>query len=456
MNEKRKGNSSGRRMVHSARGVALWVLVAVETEEAYANAALKMALGRAALTPRDAALATQLVLGVLQQRMLLDYAIGEVASIRLSKMEAVLRNALRLGLYQLQCLDKVPAHAAIHESVALVKQSAKHPKAAGMANAVLRNLQRQEAPLTLPRGLGEQERLSLQYSHPLWLVRQYAALLSDDECEALLAHDNEASRTYIQTNLRRISGEALEARLMEEGVQAIPHPFVPDCFLLHESGQLEALPAFRDGLFYVQDPAARLAVMAAGVQKGERVLDACAAPGGKSYGLAMDIGEEGELRSCDIHPHKIALLEAGKERLGLTRMQPFLHDATAPREDGLFSTILADVPCSGLGVIRKKPEIRYKDPALMEELPPLQRRMLDTLARYVAPAGQLLYSTCTLRVEENEAVVQAFLREHPEFQLEAFRLPGLPDLGREGFCTLWPQRHDTDGFFIAKLRRTSR
>ena len=233
------------------------------------------------------------------------------------------------------------------------------------------------------------------------------------------------------------------------------HPWLPDCLVLTGTGDLTQGRAWQTGMFYPQDPAARLAVLAAGLLPGNKVLDACAAPGGKSFAAAMTMGDQGELYACDLHAHKKALIEAGAARLGLGSITAQVLDARKPRKgwEGTFDTVLADVPCSGLGVIRKKPEIRYKPQEELAGLPALQGEILDNVAHYVKPGGVLLYSTCTLRPQENEAVVRAFLASHGGFSLEGFRLPGPMGEQPEGVCTLWPQRLGTDGFFLAKFRR---
>ncbi len=297
--------------------------------------------------------------------------------------------------------------------------------------------------------------LSLFYSHPKWLTEAFAARLPEDELEALLQWDNGEPPVTVQVNTTKTTVEAVTASLEAEGVQVEPHPWLPGCLVLSATGDLAERAAYRDGLLYAQDPAARLAVLALAPKPGDKLLDACAAPGGKSFAAALSMEDRGEIVSCDVHPHKKKLIAAGAKRLGLESITPKTADATEFRPDweGRFDAVLADVPCSGLGVIRKKPEIRYKDPKDLADLPPLQLAILSNVSRYVRPGGALLYATCTLLEAENEGVAETFLAQHTDFHAEAFTLPGPLSMVESGLCTLWPQRLGTDGFFLAKFRR---
>ena len=433
----------------TARGVALEALTACEKQGAWSDGYLKKAIGGAGLDGRDAALATRLCFGVLQNRMLLDFYLERLCTTPLKKLEVPVLAALRLGAYQLLFLDRVPDHAAVSESVDLARKRAQNPRAAGLVNGVLRSLLRQRAELPAPPDL------ATRYSHPQWLVDAFLARLGREEGEALLAADNGEPPTCAQVNPLKTTSEALMSALAKRGVEAELHPWLPGCLLLRHTGSLEGLPEFQDGLFYIQDAAARLAVLAAEPRPGWRVLDACAAPGGKSFAAALAMGDRGEVRSCDIHPHKEGLIQAGAKRLGLSCIRTEVLDSKACKEDFLdvFDLVIADVPCSGLGIIRKKPDIRYKDPRPLENLPRVQGAILDNVARYVRPGGALLYATCTLLERENEGVVRSFLDRHNHFILEGFQVPG-PFAGTEtGMLTCWPHRHGTDGFFFAKLRR---
>jgi len=438
-----------------AREVALLTLNACERQGGWSDGVLKKQLSQAGLDSRDAGLATQLCFGVLQNKLLLDFYLSQFSNIPLKRMEAKVVQLLRIGLYQMLFLTRVPHSAAVNSAVELTRQHCKNPRASGMVNGILRALERSLDRLPTIPNSDKVQYLSTLYSHPSWLVEQWLSELGEEETTRRLAADNAAPPITAQVNTCRISSVALLSRLSDAEVDVQMHPWLKDCLTIRDTGDLERLDSFRDGLFYIQDPASRLAVMAAGARPGMRVLDACAAPGGKSFALSIAMEDRGELISCDLHPHKKKLMQAGAQRLGLECMQPQTADATVFRaewENG-FDLVVADVPCSGLGVIRKKPDIRYKDPEPLADLPRVQKGIVDNVCRYVRPGGVLLYSTCTLLERENQKIVEEFLREHSEFSLEAFALPEPVGQVEQGMLTLWPHRHDTDGFFFAKLRR---
>ena len=433
----------------TAREAALRALVACEQQGAWSDGFLKKILRTAGLDSRDAALTTRLCFGVLQNRLLLDHYLGKLSTAKLEKMEPAVRNALRLGAYQVLFLDRVPDHAAVSEAVDLARKGSKNPRSAGLVNGVLRSLVRQKDGLEPP------EDPAVRYSHPRWLADLFTRRLGREEAAALMAADNGEPPTCAQVNTTKATVEAVADSLRAEGVEVAPHPWLPNCLLLSHTGSLEELTAFREGLFYIQDAAAKLAVLAADPREGMDVLDACAAPGGKSFAAAIAMEGRGKVVSCDIHPHKMDLIRAGAKRLGLDCISAEVLDGKEYKEEYLngFDLVLADVPCSGLGIIRKKPDIRYKAPKPLEGLPRVQKAILDNVCRYVKPGGVLLYATCTLLERENEDVVRAFLDKHKDFTLEGFQVPGDFEGAREGMVTCWPHRHGTDGFFFAKLRR---
>jgi 16S rRNA (cytosine967-C5)-methyltransferase len=294
----------------------------------------------------------------------------------------------------------------------------------------------------------------VRYSHPLWLCSRLAAERGYDFTEAFLAANNTEAPLCATVNTCKNTAPELIRILEEQGVSAKAHPTVPNCLLLHGTGDIAESPAYREGRFFIQDAGAALTVLAAGPAPGMRVLDGCAAPGGKSFLSGILMEGRGELLACDNREKKLSLLVGGAQRLGLPFIETRVMDAGAPDASLIdsFDLVLADVPCSGLGVLRKKPEIRQKDPKTLGGLPEVQLRILRGLGRCVRPGGVLLYSTCTVLREENEGVVASFLESAPEFSAEGFYLPGVGEVP-DGTVTLWPQLHDTDGFFISRMRR---
>lgn len=435
-----------------ARETALDALIACRKRAAWSNGVLKDYIARDHLDRREAALATRLCYGVLQHRNMLDFFLQQLLTGKVKDLHPVVRDILHLGLYQIYELDKIPASAAVNESVALTKKYCRWQRSApGLVNAVLRNAVRTKGSLEQP------STLELRYSHPQKLIDLLESYVGKERLEPMLAANNDIPQTVVQVNTLRITTQALAARLAEEKVTALPHSWMPDCLVLSNTGNLEQLQSYKDGLFYVQDAAARLCVMCAQIPQGDgvRVLDCCAAPGGKTFAAAIAMGGKGKIRAADIHRHKTTLIQKGADRLGLTNVLVREQDATEnhPTWFQKMDVVLADVPCSGYGIIRKKPDIRYKDPEDMARLPELQLKILYKQADYVKPGGTLLYSTCTLVRAENEDVVEAFLRHRPDFTLEPLTLPDVFPDNQTGMLTLVPGEYDTDGFFICRLRR---
>ncbi|MCI9511348.1 16S rRNA (cytosine(967)-C(5))-methyltransferase RsmB [Oscillospiraceae bacterium 50-60] len=439
----------------SARETALRVLTSCRAGGAWADAALKAQLGRDGLFGPEAALCSRIVYGVTQNRLLLDFYLSAYCSQKPDHLQPPLLDILRIGAYQILFLDKVPDSAAVNTSVELAK-AAGRGQAAGLVNAVLRKISQNRDSLPSISEQDEARYLSIRYSHPKWLVKRLLILLGREETERFLAAGNSQPPAAAQVNSLRGTAEELCKSLEAEGVKADFHPWLPDCLLLSGTGELERLKAFRDGAFYIQDPAARLAVMAMDVKPGDRVLDVCAAPGGKSFAAAIAMEDRGRVLACDLHEKKLKRIQDGAERLGLASIETSAADGrrACPEWIGQFDAVLVDAPCSGLGIIRKKPDIRYKKADELFSLPVIQHDILDNAAAYVSPGGVLLYSTCTVLPEENGQTADAFLAEHPDFSRETFSLPFLGEV--PGEITLWPQRHGTDGFYICRMRRQAR
>ena len=434
----------------AARETALNALIACRKNGAWPNAALKEYLQRDRLDSRDAALATRLVYGVLQNRNKLDFYLKQLLTGKLSGLHPVVRDILHLGLYQLTQLDRVPDSAAVNEGVELTKKYCPRQKnAPALVNAVLRKASVTRGSWTEPVSYAD------RYSHPEELIDLLKKSLPKGKLEPMLMADNTAPEMVIQVNLLKTTTAALVELLKEQGVTAQAHPWMGDCLVLSGVGNLERLEAFRRGLFYVQDAASRLSVQCAGLQKGWHVLDCCAAPGGKSFAAALAMEGTGSIVSCDIHPHKAELIARGAQRLQLSNITAQCRDASVyePRWEKHFDAVIADVPCSGLGIIRKKPDIRYKKLEDMAALPRLQLAILENQANFVRPGGVLLYSTCTVLPRENQEVVSAFLGKNPDFSPEPLMLPEPLPRNESGMITLIPGEYHTDGFFICRLRR---
>ncbi len=433
-----------------ARETALNALIACRKNGAWPNAALKDYLQRDRLDSRDAALATRLVYGVLQNREKLSFYLKQFLTGKLSGLHPVVMDILHLGLYQISELDRVPDSAAVNEAVELAKKYCpKQKNAPALVNAVLRKAASTRGSWVEPVSYAE------RYSHPEELITLLKKSLPKGKLEPMLIADNTAPQTVVQVNLLKTTTEKLVKLLENQGIGWEKHPWMESCLILSGVGNLERLDAFREGLFYVQDPASRLSVQCAQLQKGWHVLDCCAAPGGKSFASAIAMEGTGSILSCDIYPHKAELIAKGAHRLGFENITVQCRDAALenPQWLGRFDAVIADVPCSGLGIIRKKPDIRYKNLAELEGLPPLQRAILENQAKYVRPGGVLLYSTCTVLPRENQEVVNAFLADHPEFCTEPLDLPEVFPRNDTGMLTLIPGEYDTDGFFICRLRR---
>ena len=433
------------------REAALAALERCRRDGAWSGAAIDMAIKRYALDRRDGALASRLCLGVLQNSRLLDFYINCYSNTPSDRLEARVRDILRLGIYQLVMLDKIPARAAVNESVALCKSSG-CARASGLVNAVLRKVSNSCDQLPRIPGEGTAEYLSIKYSHPRWISEKIMQQKGYAFAEAFLAANNCPAPLDLQVNTLKTDRESIVRSLLRLEI-AFSVPEYPGNCLSLKGGNVSALPGFEEGLFYVQDRAAAMAVSILGLKPGMQVLDACAAPGGKSFAAAIAMENQGSILACDIHEKKLPLIQSGAQRLGVEILSTRQADARQPLPElqGRFDAVIADVPCSGLGVIRKKPEIREKTEEETARLPQIQRDILENISRCVRPGGVLLYSTCTVLQEENEDVVGWFLRRHSEFEAEEFSVGARS--AEKGMYTFWPHVDGTDGFFAAKLRR---
>lgn len=448
-----------KRMIQiNPREIAAQAMLEIMEEGAYNNMALRRLLRQnGAMPPKDRALVTEIVNGTLRNLYYIDHVINQFSKTKTEKMKPWVLAVLRTAVYQMYFM-KIPDSAACNEGVKLIVERGLAPLK-GFVNGVLRTVAREKKNIVLPE-IGTPEFLSVQYSHPLWLVKMWIAYFGYDETQMLCQADNYPPDVTIRVNTLKTEKALLKKRLEKKGVAITDGGFVPFALHLKRTADIGGLDAFKDGLFHVQDESSQLAIKVLDPQKGEAILDLCAAPGGKSFTIAQKMENKGKLISGDIYEHKIELISQGAQRLGINIIEPRQQDATQYNEvyNRAFDRVLVDAPCSGLGLMGKKPDIRLKKNGdEIDHLVPIQRQILENGAQYVKPGGILMYSTCTLCKKENEKNVEWFLKNHPEFMGEDITefLPQeiWQETAKKGYITLLPHRTNTDGFFIAKMKR---
>lgn len=434
----------------NARITAIKALIKTENDEGYSNIVIDKALDNDNLSKLDRAFASALFYGVLERKITLDYILSKYLKNPVEKTDITVLTILRCGIYQLKFMDKVPDNAAVNESVKCAVSLKKH-SAKGFVNAVLRSFIRDGKLVKAPKT--ELETLSVKYSVPMWLVKSYINDFGKERAEKIMAAFLRSDYLSIRVNTRKIGTDKFLERLLSDGYNAKLSEICEDAIIIKSSGKIEDIYGFKQGYFHVQDVASQLCAKALSVGEHDSVLDVCAAPGGKSFTIAEMT--DNSVTACDLYEHKIKLIETGAKRLGLDNIKAVVNDASKPNENFVeFDRVLCDLPCSGLGILGKKPEIRYKNVTFLDKLPSIQYHLLEVSSRYVAQGGLLIYSTCTLRHEENHDVANRFLNEHPEF--EAVEI--LPQIKREidepkNMLTLMPYLYNTDGFFISCFRK---
>ncbi len=432
-----------------ARDIAVSAITAFRKRSAWSDGYLRNEIRANELSPRDAAFASELVNGVLENSLLINFYISKFSSVKFNKISPGIIDILQMAIYQIVFLDRIPDSAAVNDAVNRAKRN--NPRAAGFVNAITRKISTSKEHLPEVTGSAE-EVLSIKYSHPIELVRRLISQFGEAETEKILSENNRKSKVFARVNTLKTTREDLISG--EDEYLSFSAGKLKESVEVEFLGNIEKSEAFKKGLFHIQDEASQLAASVLSPKPGSRVLDACAAPGGKSFMLAELMENSGELISCDIHEHKLGLIKSGAERLGIEIINTELSDASEfhPEFENAFDYILADVPCSGFGIIRKKPDIRYKSLEEAAELPALQSKILKNLSRYLKPGGSLVYSTCTILSEENSLVTESFLSENSEFSEEKLELP-IPCKEEKCGVTLLPHISGTDGFYICKLRR---
>lgn len=435
------------------RKLALDLLDRHEKSGQYSNIAVDNAISREGLDGKDSRLLSALVYGVIERRITLDHIIDRLSSLPPSKIERTTRNILRMGLYQLIYLDRIPPHAAINESVSLCNKRSR-----GFVNALLRGFERKRADKSVAEAMdfptkqdAPIEYLSVTYSYPVALCEKFIGIFGFEKTEAVLAAFEKTPPLTLRVNPLKISREQLADTLSAKGIEFALTENTPHGIRVWGASPAEL--GLAEGLCFVQDEASQICVEALGASAGDTVIDMCSCPGSKSFGAALSMGNVGKILSFDLHENKLSLVKNGAETLGISIIETDardgrVHDAAL---DLSADRVLCDVPCSGFGVVAKKPEIRYKDPTDSAALPDIQLAILQNGARYVKAGGTLVYSTCTLFPEENEQNAARFLAAAPDFEPCEFTVGGISSAG--GMLTLTPDAHGTDGFFIAKFKR---
>ena len=439
----------------NVRKIAYNVLYRVLYEDAYSAIAVNNSVSENRLETLDASFLSAIVYGVLERKLTLEYIIRQYSSARIKKIEKKTLIILYLGMYQLVYMEKVPESAAVNESVKLCKEL-KLYHSAGFVNAVLRSFIRADKAYKLPDKSDTVKYLSVVYSCPESLVSELLDAYGAELCEKTLSGFMGRPPITARVNTLKTDKQSLMDCLSGRGIEVKEIPYLENALMLSRTGSLDKIQEFKDGMFYIEDAASQLCAEVLGAEEGETVADVCAAPGGKSFYSAIRMGDKGAVYAYDIHPHKLNLIKNTAKKLGIHSIKTEIRDASSDTPLPECDKILCDVPCSGLGILRRKPEIRYKTDTNIDILVNLQYSILCMSAQNLRSGGTLVYSTCTLRPAENQMIIERFLREHPDYAGDPIALPdGIAHVIDEpSYClTLFPGYYDSDGFFIARLRR---
>lgn len=415
----------------NARETAMKVIYDVEFNGAYSNMALKKALNQG-LEKCDKTLVTALVYGVIDKKTTLDYIISKFSKLKLKKISKYILIILRMGIYQIMFMDKIPDSAAVNESVKLAKKYG-HGASAGFVNGVLRNVSKTD--IVYPED--KTEYLSVRYSFPTWICEKWINDFGYDFTEKMMAAFSEPSKLTVRPNTLRITAEKLCERLTEQNVEILEH----SGYIICQGFDISNDSLYKQGYYTVQDAAAMQAAKVLSPKSGDTVIDMCAAPGGKTTHMAELMSNKGKIYAFDVHEHKMELIKKNAQRLGITIIEPHLSDGTVFNNKymEIADKVLCDVPCSGMGIIRRKPEIKWNREE-NSNLPQIQRKILENASKYLKCGGEIVYSTCTVEKEENEMITGEFLKENPGFEKMYEK-------------TFYPHIDDTDGFYICKMRR---
>lgn len=444
-------------MMKNARTAALTALLHVDVNEGYSNIVIDKTLKEFQLDSRDSALASALFYGVLERRITLDYILAQFSNTPIPQIAPKVLEILRIGAYQILYMEKIPKSAAVNEAVNSAKDCGA-VKASGFINGVLRTLIRSQEQIKMPdEEKSPMEYFSVLYSCPQWLITLWQNAYGMECALGILKSLADKPPIFARVNTTKVSTRNLIEKLANENVKASTITWLPDAVMLEQTGSISQSRCFQDGLFHIQDLSSQLCCTLLNPQLEKRVIDVCSAPGGKAFTMAEIMKNSGELLAFDKYKGKVRLIRQGAERLGLSVIQANVRDAENPKDDLLPADyVLCDAPCSGLGIIRRKPEIRYKSESVLDTLPDLQYLILCKSAELVKAGGVLFYSACTLNPTENTQVANRFLKEHEEFQSLPLSLPKSVSHAIEeepNQLTLMPHVHGTDGFFMAAFRK---
>lgn len=439
----------------NVRDAALTILLAVDKNQAYSNLLLNQTINKYKINSKDRALLTEITYGTLQHKYKLDYFLEPFIR---GKVDLWVRWLLRLSLYQIVFLSRIPPHAAVNEAVEIAKRRG-HKGIASMVNGILRSILRQGIRST--DEIKEQvQRLSIETSHPLWLVERFIQSYGIEKTTEMLHENNIPPKQTVRVNRTKATVKEVLTSLKQEGIHAEQSKVIPECIYILD-GQAARTDAFKRGLFTIQDESSMMPANVLNPQEGWRVLDMCAAPGGKTTHIAEKMNNQGSILATDLHPHKLDLIDETSTRLGLNIIQTAPIDGRKAAEflqTESFDAVLVDAPCSGLGVMRRKPDIKYtKREEDFKSLHTIQLELLDNAVKVLKQGGRLVYSTCTVNHEENEGTVMDFLASHPEMELVPIEhLPKqLLEQQQSGMLQVFPQDFDSDGFFVAAFRKKS-
>lgn len=424
------------------------ILTDIEKDDTYLQLALKKELED--LETKDKSFANELIYGTMKWRLRLDYVLNQFSKTPVKKMKPFVRQLMRMSVYQLLFLDKVPASAAINEAVKIMHKR-KMSNLTGFVNGVLRNVERNKESLTYPN-------LSVYYSIPEWMIDRWLKCYGEDETKAICESFSKRARVCIRANRLKTTREALKGILEQEGIKILEEGFLPESLYIHAPSGIHHSLSFKEGLWTVQDESAMLVGHVVAPSKGDVILDVCSAPGGKTVHLAELMQNEGEIIAADVHEHKIELIEKNVHRLGASIVKGTLQDGMVINEDWKehFDKILLDAPCSGLGIMKRKPDIRYaKDETAIRDINNIQRKLLKNVIQYLKEDGILVYSTCTLTQEENQNMVDYALSLGLKLDAIPYNLPEcLKSYVKDNaYIEILPHVVDTDGFFIARFRK---